>query len=81
MCLGEGGGARPTSQKTACSVEVRAARPAYLRRLQHCQRARHGGKRLVCLLDIHWKLIGRSGGGGARLQGGEELWEESGCVG
>lgn len=46
---------------------------AYLRRLQHCQRARHGGKRLVCLLDIHGELVGRGGGGGARLQGGGRM--------
>lgn len=43
---------------------------SYLRRLQHGQRARHGGERLVCLLDIHGEVVGRSGGRGARLQGG-----------
>lgn len=44
---------------------------SYLRRLLGCQRARHRGKRLVCLLHGHGEFIGRGGGGGARLQGRE----------
>lgn len=46
------------------------ASPSYLRRLQHRQRARHGGKRLVCLLPTQGEPVRRGGGRGARLQGG-----------
>lgn len=64
---GGGGDDQPTS--TACFCRCRCS-AAYLGGLQHGQRARHGGKRLVSLLDIHGELVGRGEGGGARLQGG-----------
>lgn len=87
-----GGGNNQTvkTTTTACLLgpSAWAGQPAYLqRRLQHGQRVRHGGKRLVCLLGVQGELIDRVRGGGTRLQlGGEggqerEVHEVGGAIG
>lgn len=68
--LSEWGGVRGTNHHSMLLSLTPVEGPgstSYLRRLQHCQWARHSGKRLVCLLHIHGEIAGRGGGRGTRL--------------